>query len=161
MRFTLVRIVMLFMASVALGCEKPGPGPVGGSANPPQLGVGGGRAPSSSPPELPDFIITGVRVNPPGPIVAPGTKCKLSFTVRNQGRGDWHGNVRVSVAGNFGGMITGGLRAGQSKVAVASYPVYSRGATVRFTGTVDPDNVIKEAREDNNSSRVVTITTHR
>ena len=123
----------------------------GGSTPPPPTTTSPPPPPPPPPPALPDLVITQVSRTPSG-VVAPGTTCRFSVSVRNRGEAAYGGRIVVSGPGNYSGGFNG-LEPGQTKVATVEYPVHSPGAT--YSGivfTVDPDNVIKESDEANNSS---------
>lgn len=151
-----VMAVGILLGTISCGEEPPRPPP----EPPPSPGGAGGQGggDTGTTEALPDLVIVSVSRTPSDP-VPPGTTVQFSVTVQNRGNGGYPARIVVAGPGNYSGSFDG-LSAGQSKVARIGYPVHSPNATyggLRFT--VDPDNVIRESNETNNSSREFSIRT--
>lgn len=106
---------------------------------------------------LPDFVISDVSVQPPGPLVPPG-QVQILATVSNIGASGYGGNISVQAPGNHSGVI-GGLDSGASAVAVIDFPAVSPNVTYTLSLVVDPNDVIAEESESNNESVTLTFST--
>lgn len=150
-------VAIVFVGVMALSCNDGS-----GSRQPPPPPPSPSRTPSPQPPPpppaLPDLVIASSSRDC-GPIVTPGTSCRFSFVVMNRGKAPYAGYIVVSGPGNVSGGFSGGLGPGETKTAIVDYPFYSRGATYTFHFTVDPDNVIQESDETNNTSATFTVQT--
>ena len=96
---------------------------------------------------LPDLVVTGMTLN--------SSTCVATFKIRNNGTGSATGPIRIRVSPQ--GWLLGnipGLAAGQSIEQSSIWSVAStNGYGYYLSIQVDPQDVVKEVNEDNNSSR--------
>lgn len=144
--------VVIVIAIVVLAAIWDGDDPT-----PPSTSDGTTTTEPAPPAAQPDFVISGVSVQPAGPVVPPGS-VQISATVTNIGSADYGHWIVVSAPGNHSGGVDG-LAAGASDVAVIDFPVPSPNVTVTLSLVVDPDNVTAEESEANNVSQTISITT--
>ena len=110
------------------------------------------------PSELPDFAIVGYWREPAESLVVqPNTPVYYHIQVTNQGNASYTGFVLVGGPGSGG---FNDLMPGQTKEAFVEFLVYlpdygGKASDIYFT--VDPDNIITEADETNNTLGPLTV----
>ena len=119
-----------------------------------------GPATSAPAAALPDFAITGYWRDPAAQLpVPPNTTVYFHIQVMNQGSAPYGQFVAVRGPGNYSGGFSG-LQPGETKEAVVELVVYlppQGGTAGDIYFTVDPDNVMVEANETNNTLGPLTV----